>query len=177
MTSGVGTKSFQTGGTRGRSMDGLTLGPVGGSSGVGTPTSILARAGSLIRSSLLVLVLHRAELPAIDRKSHTAADAVLTHLDHRLSRASLLAPRDAAIKPHRNIERVAPGRIGESVVRRRHHVNHGRHVRMDIAINVDDPRRIKLLRLSRPLPVQTEVEGVSRGEGKEIVGDRVFVRE
>src|SRR5687767_8215813 len=162
ITMAVATKSFQTRGTRGRSIDDLTMGPVLGSAGVGTATSILARAGSLIRSSLLVLVLHRAELPAIDGQGHIAADAVLTHVDHRLGRAALLVPRDEAITPHGYIERVAPRRIGESVVRRRHHVNDGRHVRMDIAVNIDDPRRIELVCLSRPFPIQAEVEGVSR---------------
>ena len=71
---------------------------------------------------------------------------------------------DEAVAPFGKVHRKLARGIGEAVVGGRHHVDHGRHVRMDVAVDVHDPGSVELLRLSGALPVEPEVEGVARRE-------------
>src|SRR5204863_10014126 len=67
-------------------------------------------------------------------------------------------------------------RIGETEVRRPHHVDDRRHIRVDVAVDVDEPGLVELLSLPSALAIEAKVEGVIRREGEEIVRDRVVDR-
>src|SRR5689334_19104088 len=168
ISSAVRPKSLRTSGKRGRStvyafFSGTASELVVTVSSVCDVTSVVPRLS--IRLPELVLVLRRAERAAVDGQQIEAGDfAVRADFDFLRRRTTLLVPRGDTILPRGDVERVIPLRVGETVVRRRHDVHDRGHVRMDVAIDVDDAGRLELVRFARALAIQAEVERVAGGE-------------
>src|SRR5687768_4214800 len=138
-------------------------------------TSIIP--GWFVGLAELVLVLRLSEVTAVDGDQRCVRESVRAYVDVLDDGSTLFVPGGKAVFAGRDIERVVAVRVGEAVVRRRHHVHYGGHVRMDVAIDVDHARRFELVRLAGSLPVQAEIEGVAGGQREQVVRDRILVGE
>src|SRR5687767_1729947 len=132
----VSPKSLTTSGNRARStvyaFFGSSTSETVPWSSVCAVTLIILRR--LVRLSELVLVLDRAGVAAVDGQQRRAGHfAVGRDFDVGGSAAALLVPGGDAVLAGRDVEGVVAVRVGEAVVRRRHHVHDRGHVRVHVA--------------------------------------------
>src|SRR5437762_6709359 len=184
MSSAVRRKSLRTSGKRAFSTattclrgTGVAPATVVRASSVCEVNSVFLRARRLVRLAFFIEMLREPVAAAVDRQRDVRNTGGRNVKRTAVRDAALFVPRDDLVFAGRNIGEIeVAARVGEAVERRRHHLNHRRHARMNVAVNADDTRRSENVRFAPAGAIESEIECVAGGQREKVVRDWIFIR-